>query len=382
MILGDLGAEIIKIETPFGDPTRYIPGPAFHNESYAFLSLNRNKKSIILDLGTPFGKDAFYELVRISDVVWDNFRPGVMERLEADYEHISVINPRIISCSITGFGSNGPSYEKPLHDTAAFGLSGLLSVSGEPGGKPVKPGPPFGDAMTGMFAAIATLAAVINREQTGKGTKVGVSLLDSCVAMLVHYMTYYFLGGVVPGPQAGSGNLFSPGMGIYPTREGYIALGVSWPRIARVLGAEWLMEDPRFSSLETRAKNRAELYDELSKLFLKEKAEDWLRILSAEDISAGPVNTIDQVVQDPQVLHNHMVLSLRYPSGDEIKTAGNPVKAEEIDESKYLTPPVLGQNDYEVLANMLGYSEEKIKELREQENAHAGELKAHLERLK
>ena len=376
MILGDLGAEVIKIEPPEGEGSRAFAGPRHEGESYYFMSLNRSKKSLTLDLGTPSGKEAFRDLVRISDVVWDNYRPGVMEKLGGDFETLKKINPRIISCSVTGYGSSGPYQNWPSYDIIALGLSGILSVTGEPSGSPIKPGPAIGDYSVSIFAALGVCAALAARERTGEGQRVEVPLLDACVALMSYHLSYYFCSNDVPRAE-GSKHLSIVPFGAYPTKDGYIALGVCWPRICRTLNAEWMIDDPRFSTQDARWKNRQECDEILSNILRQATTEQWMELMRIDDVAAGPVNTVDKVATDPQVLHNKMVLEMEHSLGGEIKLAGNPIKMPTIKE-EYSLPPTLGQHTYEILAELLGYSEEKIGQLKEEEARNAQDRLAHI----
>jgi len=246
MILGDLGAEVIHVEPPDGEISRFRAGPNYKGESFHYLSWNRNKKNMVLDFSTKLGKEAFFDLVKISDIVWNNFRPGSMERLGADYETLKKVNPRIIYVSITGYGPSGPFKGRPAFDVAILGHTGVLSVTGEPEGVPVRPGPPLADMGGGIFAAIGTLSALYDRERTGKGRKIDVAMQDACISLLSYHFCEYFCTGVIPKPLSHSGHAFSVPYGVYKTKKGFIAIGPSWPRIARAIGADWLIDDPRF----------------------------------------------------------------------------------------------------------------------------------------
>lgn len=380
MIFGDLGAEVIKIEVPGGDPSRSTGGPNLNGESFHYLAYNRNKKSLELDIMTQTGKEAFYDLVRISDVVLDNFRPGAMHRLGADYDTLKKISPGIISCSITGFGPSGPYRDRQSHDPIPLGITGFLSLTGEPGRPPVRPQPYVADISAGIYAALGTVAALVERGHTGVGQKVEVSQLDATFSIMSSFIPLYFLSGEVPQP-LGSGHPAAVPFGVFPTKEGYITLGLCWPRICRVLGLEHLIDDPRYSTLDARVKNRDELNSILTEAFMKNKAEDWLELLYVEDISAGPVNTLDKAVVDPQIIHNQMVLGLKHSLGGELKLAGNPVKIPSIHEDEYTAPPTLGQHSHEILAGLLGYSEERIRRLKEEQTEHAEALQEHIRKV-
>lgn len=377
MFLGDLGADVIKIEAGKGDITRRSPGPNHKGESYHYLGWNRSKRGMRLDLRTRSGKEAFYDLVKVSDVVWDNFRPGVTTRLGIDYDTLSAINPRIITCSITGYGSSGPYQDYPSWDPIVSALSGIVSFAGERHGAPITTNIAYIDQAAGLCAALGVVAALFKREQTGVGQTVEIALLDVAVSFLTHYAVRYFLSGENP-EQLGSGHHASVPFGVFPTKEGYICIGPCWPRICRVLGAEWLIDDPRFADLAGRVKHRDELNKIIAELFLRERAEDWLELLRAEDIPTAPVNTVDKAMADPQVLHKNMVISVKHPLGGEVKMVGLPIKMPGSIEGENLSPPTLGQHTEEILSQLLGYNEEKIQQFREEYEKHAEELKHHL----
>lgn len=379
MILGDLGAEVIKIEPPDGELSRLFPGPSHEGESFYYMAFNRNKKAITLDLGTNAGREAFYELVKISDVVWDNFRPGVMERLGADYQTINKINPRIISCSISGYGTTGPYVHRPSLDVVIQGIAGTLSTTGKPGRRPLKPGFPAADILGGLFGVIAVISALTQRERTGEGKRIDVEMLGSMMSAMAYEFSYYLCSGVVPGAM-GSGHLSLIPYGIYKCKEGFVTLGPTWPRLAKVIGADWMIDDPRFAEHEERLKHRQEFNQAIEEHLAKAPAEDWLELFYVEDIIAGPINTIDKTVVDPQVKARNMILNLPHPQGGEVRLVGNPIKMEGINENEYSTPPTLGQHNDEILKGLLNYSDEKLAKLRDEEKNHAQELRARLER--
>lgn len=380
MTLADLGAEVVKIEPPQGDMSRMTQGPNHKGESNHYLAWNRNKKGIVLDLWTASGKQAFYDLVKISDVVLNNFRPGVMERLGADYETLKKINPKIIVTNLTGMGSTGPFRDRPEVESTASGLSGILSVTGEPGGRPIRPGPAISDLANAYFGTIATVSALYEREKTGVGQNIDVSLLGASVALMGYHISYYTCSGILPEP-LGSAYPFTAPYGAYKTKKGYVVLGPCWPRIARAIGADWLIEDPRFATAEARLKNRRQLDEEIEKCLADAPAEDWLEILYAEDIIAAPLNTVDKVIGDPQVQHLNMILDMPHPLGGSVKLAGNPMRISSI-KGKPTAPPVLGQHTDEVLQKLLGYSKEQVKKLKEEQSAHARETQLHTRKEK
>lgn len=380
MILGDLGAQVLKIEPPGGEHIRLSnPPPRHKGEPAYFLAFNRNKKSVVLDLMTETGLQACYDLVKVSDVVWDNNRPGVMERLRIDYETLKRINPKIICCSITGYGSSGPYAYWPSYDIIAQGMAGLLRQTGQPGGPPIKPAPALGDISGALFGALGVVSALQYRQRTGEGQRIEVNLVDGAMSLLSMHYAVYFLNGVVP-PPVGAGHLQGVPFGAYKTKDGWIAIGLSWPRIARTLGIEWTIDDPRFATLENRLKNRAELEAIVTEAFSRMDTEAWLEVLHADDIPAGPVYNLDQAPQDPQVQHNKIILTMEHPLGGQIRLVGNPIKMPIINTEEYAPPPTLGQDTHEVLSRLLGYPEEKIKKLEEEQAKHLPELQAHYQR--
>lgn len=368
MILGDLGAEIIKIETL--EARKEATGPySYKGQDAYFMSVNRSKKSITLDLSTDKGREVFYDLVRISDVVFDNFRPGVLERLKIDYDTLEELNPRIICCSISGFGSNGPYRERPAYDVVIQALSGAMSITGEPGRPPVRSGIAIGDQGAGMFAAHGILAALYAREHTGVGGKVETSLLEAMIALLAYEASYYFVSGLVPGP-VGSGHRTLALYQAFKTGDGYIAIAAinKFSALCKALSREDLTQDPRFSA-DQMAEHKEELLPILQEVFLTKDTDDWLELLIEADVPCGPVNTLDKALSDPQVLARDMVVSIDHTLGGQIKQTGNPIKMSATPpevRKKFSSPPTLGEHTNEVLSQLLEYSPEKINHLRQE----------------
>ncbi len=368
-LLGDLGADVIKVEPPkIGDITRDA-APKLQGLSFYQLALNRNKRSVTLDLDTPTGREALHELVKASDVVFDNFRPGVLQKLAADFETLRRVNPQIVSCSITGYGSSGPYRDYPSFDDMAEGLSGVYSLCGEPGGRPARVPIPIADLAAGLLAATGIVAALFDRERTGIGRRIEVSMLDAMMYLLSSNLQAYFITGEVPQPQ-GPRHPIAPMVGMFRTRNGYLVLGPSWPRIARVIGKEWMIEDPRFSTVEKRFENKSELEDLIEEGLLQADTEDWLELMRVEDISSGPVNTLEQAVDDPQIVHNKTMIAVDHPVCGKTKSVECPIRTVgDADERSHSPPPTLGQHTDEVLAELLGYSEEKAGRLKQDEEA-------------
>jgi crotonobetainyl-CoA:carnitine CoA-transferase CaiB-like acyl-CoA transferase len=381
-ILGDMGAEVIKIESPEGDMIRKAPPWHDNNPalSYYAMALGRNKRCIVLDMYTKTGKEALYDLVKVSDVVFDNFRAGSMERLGADYETLKKINPKIISCSISGYGSSGPYANQPSFDDIAQGISGMAGLCGEPGGRPMRSGGAVADISAGIYAAFGIVIALYEREHTGKGRKVEVNLIDATMSLLANHFQNYFISGKVPPPQ-GSIHPILPTLGYFKTKDGYVAIGPSWPRLARAINREDMIEDPRFSDILAQIMNHGAFVKELEGALQEADSEDWVELLRAEDIPSGPINTLDKVVEDPQVIHNKTVISMEHPEYGKVRAIACPIKVIDGIEGENTPAGLVGEHTDEVLKEALGYSDEKIANLKKEQEEHAEELEPHLHKL-
>ncbi len=369
MILGDLGAEVIKIERPgVGEGARGVPPYFFEGESAYFIAMNRNKRSMTLDLKTPRARKIFYELAKDSDVVIDNFRPGVVKKLGVDYDTLKKINPRIICCSISGYGQTGPLNDRPAFDLIIQARGGIMSYTGEAGRMPVRMGAPMGDLAGGLFATNGILTALYQREQTGRGQKIDISLLDCQISLLTYRGQYYFVGNEIAQP-VGSGHISIHPIRAFKTKTFDIVIDCNTQRIfaelCDVIGAPELAENPKFNSRENRFKNKEELYDILEKAFLTKTGEEWLELLDKR-IAIGPINTVDKALSDPQVLSRNMVVETDYGNGKKVKILGNPIKMSEIDEEVFKAPPRLSEDTEQILTDILKYSPEDIEELRHQ----------------
>jgi crotonobetainyl-CoA:carnitine CoA-transferase CaiB-like acyl-CoA transferase len=370
MLLADLGAEIIKIEDPKGgDKTRTLGPEVAEGQSAYFLSINRNKKGVALDLRTGKGKEILYELVKISDVVFDNFRPDVLERLGCNYEKLKAINPRIICCSISSFGHTGPDKDLPGFDLVLQARGGAMSITGEHGRPPVRMGIPTGDMAASMYAAYAVTAALYSRDKTGKGQRIDISLLDCQVSLLTYVAQYYILNGKVPGP-IGSGHQTVVPYQAFKTKDDYIVVAIFvekfWGKLCNILGLTDLASDHRFRDNDRRRENRATLIPILEDAFLKRTAQQWLDMLKKEGVPAGPVNTVDKVLADPQLLSRNMVVEAQHAGYGNVKVVGNPIKGSAISEEKPVGAPTLGEHTREILSELLGYSKKKIDGLVEE----------------
>jgi crotonobetainyl-CoA:carnitine CoA-transferase CaiB-like acyl-CoA transferase len=369
LILGDLGAEVIKVERPgVGEGARGVPPHFFEGESAYFIAMNRNKKSMTLDLKSPKGKEIFYELAKKSDVVVDNFRPGVMKKLGVDYDTLKGVNPGIICCSISGYGETGPSKDRPAFDLIIQARGGIMSYTGEPGRMPARMGAPMGDLAGGLFAANGLLAALYQREQTGQGQKLDISLLDCQISLLTYRAQYYFVGNEIAQP-VGSGHTSIHPIRAFKTKTFDIVIDFNTQSIfiefCNVIGNPEMAENPKFNSRENRLKNKEELYDFLEKTFLTKTGEEWLELLDNK-VPIGPINRIDKALADPQILSRNMVPEVDYGKGKKLKILGNPIKMSEIDEEVFRRPPRLGEHTEQVLTALLRYSREEVEELRNQ----------------
>ncbi|MBI2980071.1 MAG: CoA transferase [Chloroflexi bacterium] len=370
LILGDLGAEVIKVERPgTGDGARALPPHYFEGESAYFISINRNKKSMTLNLQSAQGKKIFHQLAKETDVVVNNYRPGVVERLGIDYDTLKKINPRIICCSLTGYGETGPFKDRPAFDLIIQARGGIMSYTGEAGGKPVKMGTPMGDFAGGLFAANGILAALYQRERTGRGQKIDISLLDCQISLLTYRGQYYFIGGEVAKP-LGVGHASIHPLRDFKTKTFDVVIDCNMQNIfaelCNAIGMPELATNPKFNSRENRFYNKDELYEILEKVFATKTGEEWLEILEKR-IPIGPINAIDKALQDPQVLSRNMVVEVDYGDGKKLKMIGNPIKMSEIDQEVFEPAPLLSADTEEILAKRLGYSPEEIAELKRQD---------------
>jgi formyl-CoA transferase/CoA:oxalate CoA-transferase len=341
----------------------FLPG----GESAYFLAINRNKKSVAIDLGTPDGTTVFLDLVRHADVVWENFRPGVMERLGCDYPRLAAVNPRLVFCSISAYGQGGPYRDWPAFDLALQAMGGAMSITGEAGGPPVRMGLPMGDLAGGLFGAFAVAGALFRRERTGAGGYVDLSLLDCQVSLLTYIAQYFWVDGRVPGPM-GSGHASVVPYQALATSDGHLIVAVFAEKFWRdfCLAAdrpEW-ERDRRFATNRDRVTHRAELMREITKLFATRSTDEWLERLHRLGVPAAPILTVDRVLEDPQVRHRGMVVDVAHPAHGRLPTLGTPVKVDGAMGLAPAPPAQLGQHTDEVLRGLLGYPANRIEELR------------------
>jgi CoA:oxalate CoA-transferase len=368
LILGDLGAEVIKIEKPgVGESSREMPPHFFEGQSAYFIAMNRNKKSMTLDLKSEAGKRIFYDLARKSDVVIDNFRPGVVKKLGVDFDTLKTMNPRIICCSISGYGQTGPFRDRPAFDLVIQARGGIMSYTGEPGQMPVRMGAPMGDLSGGVFASQGILAALYQREKTGRGQRIDISLVDCQTSLLTYRAQFYLVGNEIARP-VGSGHVSAHPIRAFRTKTFDVVIDANtesiFAELCDAIGKSGMAKDEKFNSRENRLKNREELYAILEEAFLGKTGEEWLELLEKR-IPIAPINTIDKALADPQTLSRNMVVEVDYRDNKKLKILGNPIKMSEVEQEVFRRPPYLGEHTEEILRELLEYSPAQIKEIKD-----------------
>ncbi len=369
MMLGDLGADVVKIEAPGrGDDSRGWGPPFQGGESSYFLSLNRNKRSITLNLKHPAGQEVLRRLLEAADVLIENFSPGTMERLGFPYEAVRQIKPDIIYCSISGFGQFGPSAQKPAYDLILQGMGGIMSVTGPPGGPPTKVGVAIADTVAGMFAAYAVATALYHRQRTGQGQYIDTSLLDGMVAILTFQAGRYFATGIPPAPEGNRHPNITPYESL-ATADGLINVAVGnqdiWSRFCRALGLESLEHDPRFATNAQRLQHHEELIALIEARTTELTSSQLLALLEEAGVPAGPVRNLKEVFEDPQVEVLGLKQQLQHPTAGPITVTGIPYRFSATPGGIRRPPPRLGEHTEEVLTQV-GYSREEIERLRQQ----------------
>lgn len=379
-MLADLGAEVIKVERPqTGDDSRRLGPPFLRDDEGAetrdsgfYLSANRNKKSVTVDISKPDGQAVIRELVKSCDVLIENYKVGDLQRFGLDYATLSAINPRLIYCSITGFGQTGPYRKLPGYDSIFQGMAGLMAITGnpddQPGGGPQKVGIIVSDLVTGMYASIAMLAALEHRDVvSGKGQFIDLALLDSQVASLSHAGVGYLVSGDVPKRRGTIAPTGSPSQ-MYHCADGPIMLVVGnnpqFVRLSAAMGVPQLASDERFVTNQARIKNRGALNDVLMPIFASQPKKYWIEMIGQAGVPCGPVNQMNEVFEDPQVKEREMVVTMKHPQRGDMPLLANPIKFSGTPVQYRLRPPDLGEHTDDVLSSLLGYDEMRLGELR------------------
>ena len=367
LLLGDMGADVIKVERPEGDDVRRQGPPWIAGRAASFLAINRNKRSIVLNLRTDEGKEVFRKLAQRADVVAENFRPGAMDKLGLGHKQLLELKPSLIYAAISGFGQTGPYSQRRGFDLVAQGMSGLMSVTGHPGGPPVKVGVPITDLTAGMYAAYGILNAYIHRLKTGEGQMVDTSLLEAGIAYSFWESTVYFYGGEVPGP-LGSAHRLSAPYQAFRTSDGYMNIGGAtqrtWASLCKAIGQEELASDPRFAEPGDRKIREVELAAILEETFSTHTTAHWMTVLDEAGVPCGPIYDLDQMYHDPQVLARNMLVEQQDPELGTLRNIGIPVKLSATPGRIRRRAPDLGEHTREVLLEA-GYAGADVDRLAE-----------------
>lgn len=367
MLMGDMGAEVIKVEEPTGgDETRKWT-PFVNGESTQFLTFNRNKRSLSVNLKEPEGLKIVQDLAADADVMIESFRAGTLDRIGLGYEAIKKINPGVVYCSISGYGRTGPMADMPGYDLLIQAYSGLMSLTGDPEGSPLRIGFSLVDLFTGMMAYGTILTALRQRDQTGKGQWVESALLDGQVAALSYHATGFMGTGVEP-KRMGSGHPSLVPYQAFSASDGQFIIGCAnqglWERMCRAIGQDSMLEDPRYTTNTDRVEHRAECVGELGELFATNTTSHWVDLIVEAGVPCGPINTVSDVVSNPQVLARNMIAEVDHPNIPNLKFPNSPLKLTDSPATIRRVPPILGQHNEEILAES-GYSAEKIADLKE-----------------
>ncbi len=378
MVIADLGAEVVKVEPlPPGDITRNLlssdPNYSFKGFGAYHLTLNRNKKSISLDLKSEEGLQTFYDLVQSADVVLNNFSAGVVNKLKIDFESLQKINPRIVTCSITGFGETGPHSSRPAYDQIVQAYSGGMSITGPDANTPTRAGIPIGDLGSGLYGVIGILSALLSREKTNVGQHIDMSLLDVQISLLTYMATMQTLSNIDPEP-IGNAHFVHVPYNSFTTANGFVVIAVItdafWEALLEVVNIDSL-KDPKFSKSVDRLKNQEFIESELNKELSTKSSEHWIKALNNAKVPCAPINTFSQALSDEQVIHRNMVVEVEHPDGGKVKMPGNPVKLSYTNEDSYTPPPHLGKDTKKILQDWAGYDKDKIQTLIDMNIVHS-----------
>jgi len=366
MILADLGAEVIKIEPPEGDESRHQKAYRYGDETAYYISANRNKRGIVLDLKLPEGRQVFYELVAHADVVVDNYRAQTLRRLGADYEQLRQIKPEIICCSLTAFGDEGAAAARPGYDLVIQAMGGGMSLTGEPGRPPARMGLPIGDVAGGMFATQGILAALYERTRSGQGQQVRTSLLAAQIALHTYVAAYYWQSGEEPGP-VGSAHASMVPYQAFRTSDGWMAVVAHTPKFyanfCTALGRTDLISHPHFADLSMRLEHRAAFLAIIDPIMASRSTAEWTERLVTTDVPCGPVQSVGQALADPLILAQNMVVEVEHHAGFRVRVAGNPIKFSRTPAEQFVSPPRLGEHSVQVLQELLHYDAARILQL-------------------
>lgn len=367
MMMGDFGADIIKIEQPeVGDDSRAF-GPFVGKESAYYMSLNRNKRSMTLNFKEQGARDLFKEMVKKADVVLENYRPGTMEKFGLGYDVLKEINPKIIYAACSGFGETGPYSQKPAYDIIVQAMGGIMSITGQEGGEPTRPGASIGDIIAGLFTTIGVTMALYHRAMTGEGQKIDVAMLDCQVAILENAISRYLVNGVVPGPLGNRHPSITP-FEAFTASDGHVIVGAGndrlWKKLCEMIGKEELLTDERFLTNSLRTTNQKALKPILDAVFKNKTIDQWLAMLEEAGVPCAPINTVDRVVNDPQVKAREMLVEIEHPVAGKMHVPGVPIKMYKTPGSVDTPAPTLGQHTEEILNELLGLSKEDVDALR------------------
>ena len=370
LMLGDNGADVIKVEIPgSGDDTRKWGPPFIGEESAYYLSINRNKRSLTLNLQDPQAQEVFLKLAKDVDVVVENFTPGVMGRFGLDYEAVKAVNPKVVYCSISGFGQDGPYRNRPAYDQIMQGVGGLMSITGEPDGEPQKIGIAVTDIGAGMWSAFAIMAALNHRGKSGEGQYIDISMLDAQVAWLTYQAAFFFANDEAPKRMGAAHPTLVPYQAFMCKDGKYINVAVGseriWERFCQGMGREDLKDHPDYATNSVRVGNRGAMVAMLQEYFLTRPVAEWVDDLQAANVPCGPINDLADVFADPQVLARDMYQEMAHPTLGSIKQTGLPIKFSVTPGGLDRHPPLLGEHNQEILGS-LGYSDAEVQSLKDQ----------------